>query len=139
MHAIITLISGFSRDERGTATISFVLWLPFIAAILMLVTDLTIIMFQHANADRVLQDANRLWAVGAITSSTQAEQYISSNLVRPDGSMMGTADSGIAMLTAISSVRVQLSDMDVFGAFRAIVGDLQITIRNQQAIERMES
>lgn len=52
---------------------------------------------------------------------------------------MGTADSGIAMLTAISSVRVQLSDMDVFGVFRAIVGDLQITIRNQQAIERMES
>jgi Flp pilus assembly protein TadG len=130
---------AFAKDQTGTATVSFVIWLPFVTGIIMLVADLASIMFQHANVDRVLQDANRLWATGMLSSGTETEQYITTNLTRPDGTVIGTRETDIIAMTATSTVRMQLTEIDMFGFFSTLVGDRQVVIRNQQVLEQAGS
>ncbi len=61
-------IKAFLRQEGGSATIEFVLWLPIVIAILLLVVDSSMLFMSRSHAMRVLQDTNRLYSVGQFTS-----------------------------------------------------------------------
>ena len=64
------LIKAFLRQEGGSATIEFVLWLPIVMAILLLVVDSSLLFMSRSHAMRVLQDTNRLYSVGQFTGTT---------------------------------------------------------------------
>lgn len=64
---------AFLRQEGGSSTIEFVLWLPLVIAILLLVVDSSMLFMSRSQALRVLQDTNRLYSVGQFTG-TPAER-----------------------------------------------------------------
>jgi Flp pilus assembly protein TadG len=66
-------IKTFLRQEGGSSTIEFVLWLPLVIAILLLVVDSSMLFMSRSQAIRVLQDTNRLYSVGQFTG-TPAER-----------------------------------------------------------------
>lgn len=78
-------IKAFLRQEGGSATIEFVLWLPIVMAVLLLVVDSSMLFLSRSHAMRVLQDTNRLYSVGQFTGTaaervTKAQNYALSRL-----------------------------------------------------------
>ena len=78
-------IKAFFRNEGGSATIEFVLWLPIVMAVLLLVVDSSMLFLSRSHAMRVLQDTNRLYSVGQFTGTaaervTKAQNYALSRL-----------------------------------------------------------
>jgi hypothetical protein len=74
-----------------------------------------------------------------LSSGAETEQYITTNLTRPDGTVIGTRETDIIAMTATSTVRMQLTEIDMFGFFSTLVGDRQVVIRNQQVLEQAGS
>jgi Flp pilus assembly protein TadG len=73
-------LSHFFRDERGSQTIEFVLWVPIIGALMVLVTDAFNIYMTHTEMWNVARDTARRMTMGDITSKADAETYASSQL-----------------------------------------------------------
>ena len=64
----------FRDDEKGTATIESLLWMPLFFYLFILITDVSFIFFGKSEALRIIQDGNRLFAIGSITDyETEAE------------------------------------------------------------------
>lgn len=59
------------RQESGSSSIEFVLWMPLVLAILLLVVDSSMLFMSRTHTIRVLQDTNRLYSVGQFTSNQQ--------------------------------------------------------------------
>jgi len=68
------------RDERGSATIETVLWLPIFILFFALIVDASMVFNAQANLTRIVQDANRLCAVRQFTTAAQVQNYIASRL-----------------------------------------------------------
>jgi Flp pilus assembly protein TadG len=73
-------IKTFLRQEGGSSSIEFVLWLPIVIAILLLIVDSSLLFMSRSHAMRVLQDTNRLYSVGQFTGTPserieKAEEY----------------------------------------------------------------
>lgn len=65
----------FARDESGSATVELVIWLPLLIAIILLVFELTMFLFQSNHAHDVSRNVTRQVAVGFWTEE-QAETEI---------------------------------------------------------------
>jgi len=71
---------AFLRQENGSSSIEFVLWVPLVLAILLLIVDASMLFMSRTHAIRVLQDTNRLYSVGQFTGTpteriTAAQAY----------------------------------------------------------------
>lgn len=130
--------SAFVTDEGGSATIEFAIWLPFFVVILMFVADLTMIMFHRSDVERIVQDANRLRSIGVLSTNEETRSYLIARLMLPDGTMRGTAEAGLISMYATSIVRIQLSQVDMFGVVPRLFGDMELIVVNQQILENME-
>jgi Flp pilus assembly protein TadG len=64
----------FLRQEGGSSTIEFVLWMPLVVLILLLIVDSSMLFMSRTHAIRVLQDTNRLYSVGEFTGEDTAEK-----------------------------------------------------------------
>ncbi|MDP3194978.1 TadE/TadG family type IV pilus assembly protein [Tabrizicola sp.] len=79
-NGIARKLKAFLRQEGGSSTIEFVLWLPIVLAILLLIVDSSMLFMSRTHAIRVLQDTNRLYSVGQFTGTpaeriTKAQAY----------------------------------------------------------------
>ncbi len=77
----------FLRDETGSYTLEFVIWMPIFAILLAIVMNLSMIFYYESQMLRVTQDATRAYSLGRFiesaedgTAEEQAEQYIQANL-----------------------------------------------------------
>jgi Flp pilus assembly pilin Flp len=77
-------VGRFLRDEGGSATIEFVLWVPVFAFILMATVDATILYLHHTEMWNVARDTTRRMAEGSILTVSGAEAYAASALKAPD-------------------------------------------------------
>ena len=66
----------FIRQENGTATVEFVIWLPIIMLVFAIVVDVSMLLGGEAQALRVVQDANRGLSVGYFQSIDAAKDFI---------------------------------------------------------------
>ena len=103
---------AFLRQEGGSATIEFVLWLPIVVAILLLVVDSSMLFMSRSHAMRVLQDTNRLYSVGQFTGLpaeriTKAQNYALSRLrgLSPSAAVTTTVNQGVVRTRAIMETR----------------------------------
>lgn len=105
-------IKAFLRQEGGSATIEFVLWLPIVVAILLLVVDSSMLFMSRSHAMRVLQDTNRLYSVGQFTGTpaeriTKAQNYALSRLqgLSPSAAVTTTETNRIVRTRATMETR----------------------------------
>lgn len=65
---------AFLRDDRGSATVEFVLMVPMFTGLLMLMTDASMLYLQHSKLMNVSRDTARIVSRYAMTAA-EAEAY----------------------------------------------------------------
>ena len=69
-------LRGFFRDDKGSFTIEALFWLPIFVVVLSIVADTALIYAKQSQVLRVVQDANRQFAVGKFADGTATANYI---------------------------------------------------------------
>ena len=119
--AALTRLLG---DERGTATVEFVLWIPVFVTIMLVAIDATVLYLHHTEMWNVARDVARRVAVGDITES-QAVDYVVDELhlyshytqsYRVMVSDPGDEDAQIL-------IQSRVWDASIFGLFGPILGE----------------
>lgn len=77
-------ICAFLRDERGSQSIEFMLWIPMLAALLVTVIDATTLYFAHAEMENIARDTARRMMTGTIGNKEDAVTYASWRLSNYD-------------------------------------------------------
>lgn len=72
----------FLRDDRGSFTVEAVIWLPIFVAVLCMIADTAMIFAKQSQVMRVVQDANRSFAVGKFADAAATQTYIL-GIIRP--------------------------------------------------------
>lgn len=97
----------FLRDDRGSFTIEAVIWLPIFVVVLCMIADTALIFAKQSQVMRVVQDANRSYAVGKFADGAATETYIL-NLVHamsPNATARSTLTNGIITTTVTMPAR----------------------------------
>ena len=91
----------FFREEKGTASIEFAIWVPTVAAILLLVTDLALCLFAYMQMSDVARDTARRVSVGDMTLA-EGKAHVDSRLpnygvFQVSVTEVGTSDIAVAI------------------------------------------
>ena len=125
----------FIKQSGGTATVETVLWFPLIIAIFGLMLDVAMIFHGQAKVLRIVQDANREFSIGRITTTASTETTIENNLTALG--ITATATTTQVAGTAFTVVDVPANQLQVLGYFSAFSG-LSIQVADEYLIENWE-
>lgn len=106
----------FLRDEKGSVTIEFILWIPVIVALLALVIDVTTIYITHTEMWNVARDTARRMAKGDLTPA-EAEAYAADAMGLRD--LPYTVDAGHDTTNDVVQVviRLRLEETTIIGSW----------------------
>lgn len=111
--------SRFRSDDRGTATVEFVLWMPFFIVLLAIITDFTFIYMTNSSMWDAARDAARAMSVRE-ADATQARARITSKLIR-GGNYYMVVDPDSSTVSAI--VRISIAEASIFGILAPLMDD----------------
>ena len=135
-------ISNFLRDERGSQTIEFVLWVPVLMALLVTVIDATTIYLAHAEMENIARDTARRMMTGTIGNKEDAEAYAQGRLNYYDyvHDVDAVWDNEASMVVNIST---NVGDVVPFGyLIQAVLSDniyAQVTMRGDPDVNGFPS
>ena len=112
-------VSQFLRDEHGSATIEFVLWVPIFVVILVAATDATILYLHHTEMWNVSRDVARRVAVGDITEADAVNVVQNEMFLYSRAYTVATSDP--ADLDVKIMIRTSVADASVFGFFEPVL------------------
>lgn len=127
-------VSTFLRDERGSQTIQFVLWVLPLSFLLIIVTDASFLYLTHTEMWNVARDTARRMSAGQLLTATEAEAHVATQLSQYDHPFTVTA--GYDLTTSMSVViSVPIADAAIFGLFLApVLGntmDARVVMRSE--------
>ena len=130
-------ISRFHRNEDGASTVETVLWIPLFIAFFALLFDIAMIFNGQAATLRVVQEANRDYAVGQITTEAATQTRVKDNLAKINitASSIVTSENAGVISTRVEIPAAELGSLGWFKAF----GELKIDVTAEQTVENMES
>ncbi|HUS53593.1 MAG TPA: TadE/TadG family type IV pilus assembly protein [Thermohalobaculum sp.] len=107
-------ITAFLRDERGSQTIEFIVWIPLIMMVLVTVIDAATLYLAHAEMENVARDTVRRMTTGVIGNKADAEAYATGklSLYEYPYTVDATYDPNSSMIVNIS---VDVADAIPFG------------------------
>ncbi len=122
----------FIREERGSATIEFVLWVPIFVILLVATTDATILYLHHTEMWNVSRDVARRVAANDLSeadaaATVQNEMFLYS-------SEYTVATSNPTALDVKIQIQTSVSDASVFGFFGPVLGrylTARVTMRRE--------
>jgi Flp pilus assembly protein TadG len=132
MRSVLT----FLRDDRGSQTIEFVLWLPIIGALLVIISYASILYTTHTEMWNVARDTARrmttgLFDVNKVLDEAAAEEYAQSQLklyeIFGAGYLVEATEDPVAeTMTVVITLGVTDGSFDAgfFGAFSLVGGTL---------------
>ena len=112
-------VSQFLRDEHGSATIEFVLWVPIFVVILVAATDATILYLHHTEMWNVSRDVARRVAVGDMTEADAVNVVQNEMFLYSRAYTVATSDP--ADLDVKIMIQTSIADASVFGVFDKVV------------------
>lgn len=108
-------------DERGSATIEFVLWVPIFATILVAAIDATVLYLHHTEMWNVSRDVARRVAVGDITEA-QAPDVVDEELyLYSDAYFVETSDPTDTDVSIM--IQTHVAEASIFGFFKPILDE----------------
>lgn len=122
----------FRTNESGSATIEAVLWFPMFVLLLVMVADVSFVFFGQAQAMRILQDGNRAFSVGRITSESDTEVFVVSALASLTPNPTVTTSLSQGVITTIAEIPV--SDLAKIGGFSFLSG-YNIIVKSEHFLE----
>lgn len=125
-------IGRFARDEAGSSTIEAVLWLPILFWVMILVVDVSFIFNGRAEAFRVIQNGNRAYSVGQLTSDEETQSFIQRALssISPNVAVTTVSENGIIS----TDVTIPASDLMVIHSMPGL-SNLELVIHSQHFVE----
>jgi len=110
----------FLRDDRGSQTIEFVLWLPIIVSLMVIITDASILYLTQTEMWNVARDTARRLSSGQLKTENAAVIYANQqlNLYDPAYVVTATRDRTNGVVTSMTVViTVDVADAAIFGYF----------------------
>ncbi len=125
-------VGAFAREEKGSATVETVIWIPIFVWFLALIVNVSMVVFEKNQAYRVVQNANRILSTGYMQTTAEVEDFIRDKLaqIAPNASVQTTIENGVVT----SNVSYQVSDM-LMPAILMELADIGITISSQHFLE----
>lgn len=121
----------FKKDETGSVTIEFVLWLPLLMGLFLIATDATVAFMRQSQMWQVSRDTARIVSRHGMTE-TAAINYATQNAAfGATAPVVDVTASGSEVVVAISA---PASAMTVFGTLGFALGE-NITTRVVHAME----
>lgn len=126
------ILRRFAKNERGTATVEFVLILPAFLMLFSLLVDAALIFNGRTEALRTLQDANRKFSTGWFDSTAELEDYIVASMSSMAPSAI--ANSNMTSGTIQSQVSFPSSELTVVGLATGLL-DISLSVRAEHVVE----
>ena len=121
----------FLRDDRGSQSIEFVLWLPIIGALLVIISYASILYTTQTEMWNVARDTARRMTTGVLEVGAPAEDYAQSQLKLYEifgagYDVTATEDPVTSTITVVITLAVTDGSFDAgfFGAFSLVGGTL---------------
>ena len=122
----------FRADERGSATVEAVLWLPAFVFLFVMIADVSLVFHRQSQILRVTQDANRAYSVGKLSSNAATEAFIKSALANLSSRV--TATTVVTGGIIKSDVRVPVVDLVAVGFFKFLSG-YSVSVKAEHFLE----
>jgi len=119
-------IREFLQDQRGSATIEFVLWIPGFALLLIVTADASVLYLTHTEMWNVARDTARRVAIGDITD-TQATTVAAASL--PSKNTYTVTHSNASEADVFVQISVNIGDAAVFGRYFSGILNRPMTAR----------
>lgn len=114
-------VSQFLRDEQGSATIEFVLWVPVFVVLLVATIDATVLYLHHTEMWNVSRDVARRVAVGDMTEDQVAQVVQDELFLYADSYWVATSQP--TDLDVKIAIQTSIADASVFGFFKPVLGE----------------
>ncbi|MBF9030472.1 hypothetical protein HKCCE3408_08700 [Rhodobacterales bacterium HKCCE3408] len=111
------------------------LWLPLVMAMIVFVSDFSMVMFNRSNAMRVIEDTNRERAVGVIASPDDVRTRVLGRLVDRNGDPIGSVQTYEVLGMVRTRIDIPIENIDLFGVMRMLTGTHSFTVYNSMMIE----
>ena len=133
---ITDAFTRFRRAEDGASTVETVLWIPVFVAFFALLFDIAMIFNGQAATLRVIQEANRDYSVGQITSLEDAKTRIVTNLkaINITPTLVVPSQKAGVISTRVEIPVAELGSLGWFTAFK----ELKVNVTAEQTVENME-
>jgi Flp pilus assembly protein TadG len=131
---------SFHRDENGSISVEFVLWIPIFIFLIAIITDLSIVYVVNANMYDVARDTARRWSQDRNRNEFPTDQDVKDHV--NDEMVLGYDTDGVKYdVNAVwnpdddevtVAIRAKSADVDIFGIMTPLgVEDLvaQVTMR----------
>ena len=122
---------AFISDDRGTATLEFVLWVPVYLILLVAVTDASVLYLTHTEMWNTARDSARRISVGAMTAAEAPDRAREQLLLSGRTYTVAASDAGLVIV----QISVNVGDASVFGFFKPVLGR-QLNARVEMMKER---
>ncbi|SFE44363.1 Flp pilus assembly protein TadG [Sulfitobacter brevis] len=123
----------FWGDEDGSYTIESVIWFPIFAILLTFVTNISIVFFNESQILRVMQDGNRAYSLGRLTSAEEVQTYISNNLAYLQAGMTIVTETTGGFVT--TNLSVPATDLMPLNLMTSAFDSITIAVNAQHIIE----
>ncbi|GGL68316.1 TadE/TadG family type IV pilus assembly protein [Wenxinia marina] len=122
----------FFSDDDGSSTVEAVLWVPMLAMLLILITDVSFIFYGRAETMRIVQDANRAFSVGRLADEAETMAFIRSALsgLSPNAEVETTLELGVIR----SRVLLPIDDLMAVGTIPGLTG-FDVSVMSQHLLE----
>jgi Flp pilus assembly protein TadG len=105
-------VSQFLRDEHGSATIEFVLWVPIFVILLVATTDATILYLHHTEMWNVSRDVARRVSVGDLSEADAVDVVQNEMFLYNSAYTVATSDP--TALNVQIMIQTSIADASVF-------------------------
>ena len=124
----------FLKGNDGSISIESILWLPFYALFIVMIVDVSVMFNGQAQAQRTLQDINRLASTGYYTTEADIEARALELLGHLSDQLTvdATIDPDLGVITAVASIPA--NDLTIIGTLPEFA-DFQITVSAWHMIE----
>lgn len=126
-------MAAFIRDERGVATIEFVLWVPPMLFFLMFVTDASVLYLTYTDMFNVSRDVARQVSVGSMTVNNVPDYVQQRSLLGERTYTVGSYSGSIVIV----ELSVNVGDASVFGFFKPLLDrtmDVRVEMRREPTL-----
>lgn len=126
------LLQRFRSSDEGSATIETLIWLPVFVWVLVMIINVSFILFEKNQALRIVQNANRILSTGYMLTAAETEAFITDRLadIAPNATVTTVIDNGIVT----SDVSYKVTNLLMPHVMRDMV-NLKISISAQHFME----
>lgn len=123
----------FMQSEEGSYTIESVIWLPIYVFVLALMMNVSMVFFNESQILRVVQDSNRSFSVGRITTLEAVEQYVVDRIAYLD--VTATVNSQLVDGIIYTNLSIPATDLMPFAMLHKFFASTNIVVSAQQIVE----